>query len=443
LIRTGYKDILRVVLPLSFGSFVQFIVVFTDNYFVAQLGENAMSGASFIGLVYVSIMMLGMGLSNASQIIIARRQGEQNYPQAGLILANTFFLGLILSFFQFFVSYFIMPSVLQSWISSDEVRQYAVEFLEIRSYGFFFYTLTIILNSFWAGIAQTRVMAYTTLITALVNIVLDYGFVFGNLGLPKLGVAGAALATVIAEAAAFFYVLVYTLSQKRIVQYELLQSIKKIPLRFSGQLLRLGGPIMLQLGISLSVWTIFFLFVEKLGEKPFQASHIVRNTYMLVWISVMGFSSATKTYVSTLIAEKRQADLMPTVKKLMIMNFTGVIILSHGLWLYPDWIVGLFTDDAETIALTKKCMLVIIPAMLTFSITNILLNMVEGSGNTIAGFFVEFFTMVIYIIFAYYITIINPQPIHIVWMADYVYFALLGLFSMLFLYNGKWKYNKI
>jgi len=296
LIKTGYKDILRVVLPLSLGSFVQFVVVFTDNYFVAQLGENAMSGASFIGLVYVSIMMLGMGLSNASQIIIARRQGEQNYPQAGLILANTFFLGLILSFFQFFISYFIMPSVLQSWIASDEVRKYAIEFLEIRSYGFFFYTLTIILNSFWAGIAQTRVMAYTTLITALVNIVLDYGFVFGNLGLPKLGVQGAALATVIAEAAAFFYVLAYTLSQKRIVQYELLQSIKKIPLRFSGQLLRLGGPIMLQLAITLSAWTIFFLFVEKLGEKPFQASQKVRNTYKLVAISVRGLYSETKTY---------------------------------------------------------------------------------------------------------------------------------------------------
>ncbi|MFZ4786306.1 MAG: MATE family efflux transporter [Flavobacteriales bacterium] len=443
MIQTNYRDILKVVLPLSFGSFVQFIVVFTDNYFVAQLGENAMSGASFIGLIYVSLMMLGMGLSNAAQIIIARRQGEHRYDEAGRVFANTFIIAFFLAILQVLISYFIMPMALEKWIASDEIRSYANEFLEIRSFGFLFYTLTLIINSFWAGIAQTRVMAYTTLITASVNVVLDYGLVFGAWGLPQMGIRGAALATDIAEACAFLYALIYTLSQKRIVQYELKKALQSKSLQYTKQLLVLGGPIMLRLGISLSVWAVFFLFVEKLGEKQFQASHIVRNMYMLVWISVMGFSSATKTYVSTLIAEKRQEILMPTIRKLMLMNFTGVLLLSHGLWLYPEWIASLFTDDAETIQYTVDCMLVILPAMLTFSITNIMLNMVEGSGNTVAGFLVEFTTMIVYISLSYYITIIAPQPIHIVWMADYLYFALLGLLSILFLYNGKWKYREV
>lgn len=443
MIQTNYRDILKVVLPLSFGSFVQFIVVFTDNYFVAQLGENAMSASSFIGLLYVSLMMLGMGLSNAAQIIIARRQGEHRYDEAGRVFANTFIIAFFLAIFQVLISYFIMPLALEKWIVSNEIRTYANAFLEVRSFGFLFYTLTLIINSFWAGIAQTRVLAYTTLITAGVNVILDYGLVFGAWGFPQMGIRGAALATDIAEACAFLYAIFYTLSQKRILQYELKKALLSKPLQYTKQLLVLGGPIMLQLGISLSVWAVFFLFVEKLGEKQFQASHIVRNMYMLVWISVMGFSSATKTYVSTLIAEKRQEILMPTVRKLMLMNFLGVLLLSHGLWLYPEWIASLFTDDAVTIQYTVDCMLIILPAMLTFSITNIMLNMVEGSGNTVAGFFVELITMIAYISLSYYITIISPQPIHIVWMADYLYFALLGLLSFLFLYNGKWKYRQV
>ena len=86
-------------------------------------------------------------------------------------------------------------------------------------------------------------------------------------------------------------------------------------------------------------------------------------------------------------------------------------------------------------------MRIIFPAMYIFAFTSILLATVEGSGNTVAGAIVEFATMTIYILFAWYITVKNPQPIHIVWTADYLYFICIGLFSWYFLRNGKWKYK--
>jgi len=444
---TSIKAILGVAIPMSLGAFVQFIVSFTDNYFVAQIDEFAMSGAAFVGLIYITLAMIGYGLGNAVQILVARRNGENQPMLAGRITSNALLLGIFIAIFQFALLRFVTPSLLEVLIDSDQARYYMNEFLRYRSFGFFFYTLTLILHSFWSGIAHTKVMIYTTSITALVNIGLDYCLVFGEFGLPEMGVAGAALATVISEAAAFVFLLIYTFRSTANGDYGVFRQLL-LPLKESHfwadtkSLFKLGLPIIFQMVLSLLIWVIFYNLIEKLDGKSFQSSFIIRNMYSLVWVSIMGFSTTAKTYISGLIAEKRLNELWPTARKLMLLNLCGVFILSHGLWLYPEWITMQFTDDPEVIQLTVQSMYIILPAMYTFAFTSVLLGTVEGSGNTVAGFIVELATTVFYLITAYSLTIVWPQPVYIVWMSDYVYFIFLGIFSLFYLRNDKWK-NKV
>lgn len=455
------RSLLAVAIPMSLGAFVQFIVSFTDTLFLAQLHGNAMSGAAFIGLVYITLAMIGYGLGNATQILVARRNGENKIREAGRITANSLTIGLLVSVVQFTILFFIVPRLLDVFIEHTETRQYMNEFLTYRSFGFFFYTTTLILHSFWSGIAQTRVMIYTTLITASVNIVLDYGLIFGNLGMPQWGTAGAAIATAISEACAVVFLIGYTYRHAAAQPFQIAQqffstriealdtellptaSHRSSLLEDGKTIFTLGLPIILQLVLSLFIWVVFYNFVEKLGPESFQSSFIVRNMYSLVWVSVMGFSTTTKTYVSGLIAEGRQADLKATVLKLVLLNCCGVLFMTHGLWAYPDWIVGQFTQDPLVAELTQKSIAVVLPAMLIFACTSILLAAVEGSGNTMAGFVIEIITSVCYIIAAYLLASVWHQPVYVVWMSDYLYFLLLGLLSLWFMWSGKWKYKNI
>jgi MATE family multidrug resistance protein len=444
------RSILSVAVPISLGTFVQFVVSFTDNYFVAQLDGNAMSAVSFVGLIYITLAMIGVGLSNAAQILIARRKGEGNNNAVGEVLGNTVRIAWIIATIQFIILFFIVPLFLDVFIKHEAVAMYMQEFIKYRAIGFFFYTMTLVLNAFWSGIAQTRVMIYTTVITALVNIVLDYGLIFGHLGMPKLGVAGAAIATIIAEIAAFAFILIYTLRNSdafhqhvKALSYDVRKWLWKGTWKYSSSLVKLGGPISMQMVLSLGVWVVFYGFIESMGESELHASFIVRQMYMLAFISIGGFSTTTKTYISGLIAENRQAELPKVMKRLMFLNFLGVLFFSHGLWLYPEFIAMQFTTNAITIEQTVKTMHVVLPAMLTFSMTSILLGTVEGSGNTMAGFIVEFLTVIAYIVLAYLMVFAWSWPVHLVWTVDYVYFGLIGLFSWMFLYNGKWKYKKV
>jgi putative MATE family efflux protein len=441
----------KIALPVSLGIFVQFIVVFIDNYFVAQIDGNAMSAVAFVGLMYLTLAMLGVGLGNATQILVARRKGAGEYVAVGHVLGNSFWLAFVVGIIQFMLLYFLMPSVIDYAIESPEVRAYMHEFITWRSIGFVVYTPLLVLDSFWSGIAKTRVLIYMTLITSTLTIGLDYALVFGNFGFTAMGVEGAGIATVTAECCAFLFVLIYTLlyhnesvnREQHPEGYAIRKWLFKMPTQHTQSLVKLGGPIALQMVLSLGIWTVFYEFVESMGEPELQASFIVRNMYSLVYISVGGFSTVTKTYISGLIAERRQGELHTAMKRLMLLNLAGIVVLTHGLWLYPEWIAQRFTQDPLVIQQTIDTLLIVLPAMLIFSLTSIMLATVEGSGNTIAGFIVEIATVTVYLTSAYFMVYQWHWPIHLVWTADIIYFIALGLFSLLFLWNGKWKWKEV
>lgn len=440
---TSYRGLLKVALPMSFGALVQFVLNFTDNYFVARISGEAMSAVAYVGLIYVTLAMIGYGLANAAQILVARRKGEQDHDGVSAVMGNAMWIALLTACIQFSTLFFAVPMAIERFIASAEIRNHMNEFIPLRAVGFAFSTMLTMMLSFWSGIAITRVMAYTTLITAAFNIVLDYLLIFGHGGFPEMGIRGAALATALAEASALIYLVFYTLRHPASKPYRIGRAFLALRLDHTAKIFSLGGPIVLQLVLSLGIWVVFYNFVEKLGEASFQSAFIVRNMYMLAWVSVMGTGTTAKTYVSGLIAEGRQRALNGTVKKLIVLNLAGIVILTHGLLIYPGFIASLFTDDPLTIAFTIKSAWVVLPAIMVFGVTSILLATVEGSGNTLAGFVIELITSVFYISTAWYLAIETSRPVYVVWMADYVYFILIGVFSVLFLRRGTWKTTTI
>ena len=92
---SDYRSILSLALPISAGTFTQFLVVLTDNYFLSQVSDAALNGAGNAGILYVTLAMVGQGLASLGQILIARRVGEGRGERA-LVLLRTGLLGLLL-----------------------------------------------------------------------------------------------------------------------------------------------------------------------------------------------------------------------------------------------------------------------------------------------------------------------------------------------------------
>lgn len=438
-----YKGILKLAIPISVGTFIQFLVVFTDNIFLSEVGKNVMNGAGNGSLMYVSLLMLLIGLASGLQILIARRQGARSWFEAGEIFANALLVAFIIAISIFGLLQFGSRVLLKDWISSPEIYENMSVFINIRSIGILFYFFTLMAIGFYTGIARTMVVLYATVMTAGINIILDWILIFGKWGIPAMGIEGASWATVIAEVIATVFTIVFMLRDKGLRKYGIMRHLKSLPWIGSKRLLRISVPIMTQQMISLSTWTFFFIIIEKSGEDNLQISHVIRTLYMLIFVSAMGFGQATKSVVSTLIAEQRQNEIFGAIRKLIISNLIGILILSHGLWLYPDWISEAFNLSPSVYENASKSMLVILFSMILVSFSSILLNVIIGSGKTMAGFVIEIFAVIMYLTMAYIVTIKLEWPIYKIWTSDYIYFGVIMVLSFLYIKYSNWKYVKL
>jgi putative MATE family efflux protein len=329
------------------------------------------------------------------------------------------------------------------WLTASPlILEESLLFLEIRSWGIFFALSNLVFRIFYIGVTHTRVLITSTFFMALVNLVLDYGLIFGNLGLPALGIQGAALASVIAEASTTLFFIVYTKRQKNIAEYRLF-TFQRFQLGTFKQLLKIAAPTMLQSFLAISSWMFFFLIIEKIGQRELAISHMVRSVYMVLIIPLFGFSAATSTLVSNVIGQGDTHRVMRLVRNTVILSFCCTLPffpLVNGL---ASEIMALYTDDRILIQDAIPVLRVVSVSMLLFSLAYILFSAVSGTGKTLISLGIEVLTLIIYLIATYYIGITLQLALPIVWYSEFIYFGSMGLFSVMYLKFGNWRQLKL
>lgn len=433
----SYKNIWKIALPIIISGVAQNVVTVTDTMFLGQLGNVELGAAGNAGILYFLLVLTGMGFTTGAQIIIGRRNGEENFAQIGKVFDHCIYFIVPLSFLLFVFVKLFSPAFLESITQSNNILLAATDFLSFRIYGLFFAFILGAFIAFYVGTTKTKILIYVTLIMMVVNVFLDYSLIFGNFGMPELGVKGAALASVISEFCALSFLIVFTLKKINLEQYQLFK-FSKFDTVILKRIAKVGGPVMLQNFLSISSWFIFFMIIEKLGERELAISHIIRSIYMVLMIPLFGFSSATNTLVSNLIGQGNQASVLSLVKRVTVLSLScTAVALMFNLFL-PHQIIGFYTSDTALIMETIDTLNVISGTMFSFAIAFIFFNAVSGTGNTQVALLIELITITIYLIATYYIAILLHSSLPIVWCSEFIYFALLGSMSFFYLKWGKW-----
>ncbi|MEJ2595881.1 MAG: MATE family efflux transporter, partial [bacterium] len=289
---------------------------------------------------------------------------------------------------------------------------------------------------------KTKVITYTTLVLATVNIILDYLLIFGHHGFPEMGIAGAALASVIAEGFALLFFITYTMVTVKIEDYGMF-SFLGFSLTRLRNIVRIAVPIMMQMFLSLAVWFVFFLLIEKLGESALAVSNIIRSILVVLLVPVWGFATATNTLVSYLIGDDRAEEVTGLLKKIILLCFIGVlIVVSTGL-AFPRLLFEIYTNDRDLIEMGIPILYVISIGAVSLSFGFILFNGVSGTGKTNISLLIEVIVLAIYLLFGYAMVFIFETGVTLVWMAEILYGTLLAIFSFLYIRSGRWKSSRV
>ncbi|TXC76237.1 MATE family efflux transporter [Luteibaculum oceani] len=420
------------------GGFVQFILTFVDTAFLGHIGELQLNAAGNAGLVYITFFLVAQGLSEGLQIITARRIGAGNHLALRNLFWNAFFLLIALALLAYIlVAWFSSP--LLTYVTADSELKVAIEgFLKIRSVGYFFAIAQLTLIGFYSGIAQTKILATSTTVMASVNLVFDYLLIHGIWLFPEMGLNGAALASVIAEACALLYCISYVRRDKRVMDWIGFTGFKLVKEEIK-KLVQLSLPIMGQRFLAMISWTIFFFLIEKIGRHELAISQLIRSLYFLAFIPIMGFGTTTKTYVSNYMAQHKFELVPQAIKYLTKVSLVIIVLLIHGYLLYPQAIIGILTNDGTLIKDTAPVLQLVFFEALVFMAATVIFNAIAGVGDTRWAFIIENLCITIYIFTAYYITVVNPQPILIVWCMEFVYFGLLLIGSLLYFRFKNWR----
>jgi len=434
----SYKKILHISSPIIISGIAQNVVNVTDTMFLGRLSNIALGAAGNAGIFYFILVITGMGFTTGAQIIIGRRNGEENYSQIGKVFDHCIYFVIPLSIIIFmFIKYWSTP-LLEIITQSTNILNASSEYLNYRAFGIFFAYLNFAFIAFYVGITKTKVLIYTTIIMMGVNVFLDYALIFGNFGFPKMEIQGAAIASVISEIAALLFFIFFTYKKIDFKKYDLF-GFKKFDKTILNKILTVGSPMMLQNFLSLSSWFIFFMIIEKLGEKELAISHIIRSIYMVLMIPLFGFSSAANTLVSNLIGQGNSNNVLNLIKKITLLSLLSTSIMLLVNLFFAKEMIGFYTPDNNLILETMPTLNVISATMFFFSIAFILFNGVSGTGNTKTSLLIEIITISIYLVATYYIAIVLESSLPVVWCSEFIYFGLLGLMSFGYLKWGNWR----
>lgn len=436
------RQIWEVSYPIFLGLLAQNIINVTDTAFLGRVGEVELGAAGMGGLYYICVFTIAFGFSAGSQIMIARRNGERNYAAVGPVMIQGVFFLLMMAAVLYLLSRLYAGDIMRMLISSDTIWQATVEFLDWRVAGFFFTFVGVMFRALFIGITRTKVLTMNAVVMAITNIWLDYLLIFGHWGFPQMGIKGAALASVIAEAVSIVFYFVYTALTVDREKYAL-NRFRSFDVDLLRRVLGISIFTMLQYFISLTTYFMLFVAVEHLGQRSLAVANIIRSLYVILLIPINSLSMATNTFVSNCIGAGHPDKVFSIIRRITVYSVAVMLVLLLLVSLFPQKVLAVYTSDMQLIEASIPSVYVIVSALVIAAAANIVFNGVAGTGNTKAALYIESVVLFFYGLFIYVAGVRLHMPVAICFLTEVIYYVGLLLLSVIYLKKANWQSKQI
>lgn len=413
-------------MPVMMSILMEQLINITDAVFLGHVGNVELGASALAGIYYLAFYMPGFGFSIGLQVMIARQNGESNYAETG----KTFFQGFLflsaVSVFLCLIIPLISPFLLKRLITSHEIYLSVIRYLDWRSFGLLFSFPFLALRSFFVGITHTKALSWAAIIAVLVNIPLNYLLIFTF----QWGISGAAVASTLAEMGSLFVLFLYMGTKIDRMKYGLIVVYDGKLLR---KLLHLSVWSMFHTFISIVPWFLFFVAIEHLGKIELAISNITRSVSMVFFVIVNSFATTTGSLVSNLIGAGQKSSIFPLCRKVLGLGYLmGLPLVSIAI-LCSRWVIGFYTEDVQLMQLALVPFIVMLLNYVFALPAYVYVNAVMGTGNTKVAFVFQFITILVYLVWLYWLSCYTKSSLAIYLTAEYLFVILLAIQSIVYL----------
>lgn len=422
--RYSFKSIWKITFPIIIALVMEELLGMTDTAFLGRVGEIELGASAVAGVYFTILYMIGFGFSIGIQIIIGRRHGEAHEGKTGFeSIGRVFWQGvwflLALAVLTSGISYLLSPPLLKSIISSNNVYEAAIIYVNWRIPGLLFAFMTALFRAFYVGTWETSSLTWNSIVLVASNILLDWVLIFGHFGLPAMGIQGAALASTIAEGISMLFFLMWTVfAADR--KYGLHKPAKPVWKELR-DVLSTASWVMVEYVLNISVWLLFFLFIEHLGEEELAIANIVRSVSEVPFVFSAAFGSTAASLVSNIIGEGHPEGVVPIIRRILILCYATMVPIVALFAIFPHLVISLFTDIPKLVQGAVPTLLVMCATTVLTLPWNVYLQSVAGTGNTKACLRVDVLALIIYAIYCTIVIGTMKSSIAVCWTADGVY----------------------
>lgn len=383
-IRGTLAELVKLGWPIVLTQLSTTLMGVVDSAFVGRLGAAELGAVALANTWSWTLFSLFLGSASAVQTFVAQAQGAGDERRCGTwawqglwgIVPPTAFAAIA----TYYATPVALPAIFEALGSSRELVAPAVEYLRPRSLGMAALGVIFVWNGFFRGVGMTWVPLVVGSFANVLNAIGDYALIFGELGAPRLGIAGAAIATACAEFVDAAILLAVAMHPK--VRARFHTHPRRPDATSFRRLLRTGLPIGAQWVFDSLSFAVFTLLLAAMSAESVAASHAFIMIVNVSFMVCLGVSGATQTLVGRAVGGGEPELAVTALKNGMIVGVAISTGLAVALTGFPEPLMRIFTADPNVVALGISVLRLGAVFQLLDAIHIVAIGALRGAGDT-------------------------------------------------------------
>lgn len=344
--KSFYKTLLIIALPVALQQLISLAVVMLDNVMVGSLGDVSLSAVSQANQVTVFFTFFVRGISGGAALLISQYWGKKDTGRIKQIFSMTFVTTLILAGVVTVFVFFCPSLVVKFFSNNNDILSEATDYIKIACFSYIFFAISDTFIAMLRCVEIVKITFVISIVSFFTNLGGNYVLIFGKLGLPAMGVEGAALATVIARAIELIIVMIFFFKvQKKI-------NVKPKDLFFAEKVMwkdffKYGVPVVIgdvQWGL---VGVVKAVVIGRLGLEMMAAVSITDVVMQLGLIFANGLAAGACVIIGKTVGTNDYAKTREYSRSIEIIFATVGVIMGLGIFFLRAFPVSLYSEISE------------------------------------------------------------------------------------------------
>ena len=437
--RRFYRLLFSIALPIAVQNLITFMVSMVDTLMVGALGEIQLSAVSIANNLFFVLTILMFGLAGGSNIMISQYWGKGNVKTIHKILAIMYRVCLLITGIFIFIALFLPKYFMGIFTTDKAVIDFGASYLRIVCIGYLFYSITNCTIMMLRSVKTVSISIIVYTASLVVNSILNWILIFGNLGAPELGIRGAAIATVCARITEFSIVLVFMFIYERKIGLKL-EHLLKLDKEILKDYVGLCTPVLCNELLWAIGASMISVIVGRMGTEVVAANSINGVAHQFVTVFIFGMSNATAVIIGNTVGEGKKEKAKEYAYSIGIFSVVMGCISGLMILLIKPFVVDFYNVSYSTKLIAMEIMTVTSGIIVFQSLaSNFMMGVLRGGGDAKFVLINDLiFMWLVAIPGGFFVAFVLELPVALVFLVIKCDEILKSLTSVYRVISGKW-----